>query len=327
MFAALVAGLGTRQWADLRLGVGSLLRCTGPWPAGLAEPEPAGELVRFLLRHDRLDQPYALLAVAGLAGEPLRREVVERLRQEQGPIAREELDAVLTWDLPGQALMAEVVGYHSFRAPPRLPAAWERLAASDYAAFARRALEAADARLAAIHSGKLAYLADGAFTRGETEVLGRAARVALIRDEPWLAELFGRLLAGVAVAPTAARTLPSQALLFEMARAVEEFPTAEAVAALRTTRGIVRHRGVPKQLDRMLKRIEQALADRSKVALRLPDLGFGPDGARRSAVGGYLCSRSPGRWRPATPHRPGGRTGAGARSWPHTRWRGRWLGG
>ncbi len=288
MFAALVAGLGTRQWADLTLGVGSLLRCTGPWPAGLAEP--AGELVRFLLRHDRLDQPYALLAVAGLAGEPLRREVVEQLRQEQGPIAREELDVILTWDLPGQALMAEVVGYHSFRAPPRLPDAWERLAASDYAAFARRALEAADARLAAIHSGELAYLADGAFTRDETEVLGRAARVALVRDEPWLAELFGRLLAGVAVAPTAARTLPSQALLFELARAVEEFPTAEAVAALRTTRGVVRHKGVPKQLDRMFKRIEQALADRSKVALRLPHLGFGPDGARRRAVGGYVAT-------------------------------------
>ncbi len=291
MFAALVVRL--RYWhpANLGLGVGALLRCTGPVPEGLAEP--AGELVRFQLRHDKLDEPYALLAVAGLAGGPVQREVVERLRQQRGPIAREELDAILTLDVSGQALMAEIVPIFDHWAswtPPPLPGAWERLAASDYAAFARWALEAAAARLAAIHSGELAYQADQAFTRDETQVLGRAARVALLRDEPWLAALFGRLLAGVAVAPTAARTLPSQALLFELARAVEDFPTAEAVAALRTARGVVRHKGVPKQLDRMLKRIERTLADRPGVALRLPDLGFGADGARRSAVGGYVAT-------------------------------------
>src|SRR6266508_3255578 len=223
-----------RYWhpANLGLGVGALLRCTGPVPEGLAEP--AGELVRFQLRHDKLDEPYALLAVAGLAGGPVQREVVERLRQQRGPIAREELDAILTLDVSGQALMAESVPIFDHWAswtPPPLPGAWERLAASDYAAFARWALEAAAARLAAIHSGELAYQADQAFTRDETQVLGRAARVALLRDEPWLAALFGRLLAGVAVAPTAARTLPSQALLFVLARAVEDFPTAEAVAA------------------------------------------------------------------------------------------------
>ncbi len=288
MFAALVAGLGARQWADLRLGVGSLLRCTGPLPEGLAEP--ADRLVRFLLRDDRLDQPYALLAVAGLAGGSLRSKVVERLRERRGAIAHDELDVILTWDVSGQALMCEITNDRVYGAPPRLPDAWERLAATGYAAFARRALEAADARIAAIHSGELAYLADRAFTNDETEVLGRAARVSLLRDEPWLADLLGRLLPGVAVAPTAARTLPSQALLYEMARAVEDFPTPEAVAALRTARGVARHKGVPKQLDRMLKRIERALADRSDVALRLPDLGFGPDGARRSAVGGYVAT-------------------------------------
>lgn len=287
VFDALVAGLRTRQWADLTLGTGALLRCMGPWPEGLAEP--AETLVRFMLGHDRLEQPYALLAIAGLAGGPLRGDVIERLRHRQGAIAHEELDLLLTWDLAGQALMAEVAGGHTFGAPPRLPDAWERLAAGEYAAFARRALQAADTRLAAIHSGEFAYLADRAFTRDETEVLGRAARVGLLRDEPWLAELFGRLLLRIAVAPTAARTLPSQALLFELARAVEDFPTAEAVAALRTTRGVIRHKGVPKQLDRMLKRIERALADRSEVALRLPDLGLDADGARRSEIGGYVA--------------------------------------
>jgi hypothetical protein len=306
MFAALVAGLRVRQWADLTLGVGSLLRCIGPWPHGLAEP--AGRLVRFLLRHDRLDQPYALLAVAGLAGGSLQRKVLERLREQRGPIARDELDVISAWEPSDQALMSEIAGDQAYgAAPPPLAGAWERLAATDYAAFARRALEAAAARVAAIHSGELAYLADGAFTNDETEVLGRAARVALFRDEPWLADLLDRLLPGVAVAPTAARTLPSQALLFELARAVEDFPTAEAVAALRTARRVVRHKGVPKQLDRMLKRIERALTDRPGV-LRLPDLGFGPDGTRRFAIGGYAATITVAEDVALSWHRTDGRT-------------------
>jgi hypothetical protein len=98
------------------------------------------------------------------------------------------------------------------------PDEWEALAASEYAAFARQALDAAAARGAAVQSGELPYAADKAFTTDEVNVLGRATRVALLRDEPWLPELLGRLLPAIAVAPTAAKTLPSQALLFHPAR-------------------------------------------------------------------------------------------------------------
>ena len=170
---------------------------------------------------------------------------------------------------------------------PPGPGDWARLADSAYAGFAREVLEAAAARAAAIRSGERPYEADRAFTSEEVDVLGRAARVALLRDEPWLRELLGRLLPAIAVAPTAARTLPSQALLFELARSAQDFPTPEAASALRAVRGLVRHRGVPRQLDRNIKRVDAGLAERPETAVRLPDLGFGPDGRIRIAAGAY----------------------------------------
>ncbi|GAB2804386.1 hypothetical protein GCM10027176_06660 [Actinoallomurus bryophytorum] len=179
-----------------------------------------------------------------------------------------------------------VIAANDYYARPG-PDDWETLAASEYAVFARQALDAAAARGAAVQSGELPYAADKAFTGDEVGVLGRAVRVALLRDEPWLPELLGRLLPTIAVAPTAAKTLPSQALLFEVARSAQEFPTPEAASALREVRKIVRHRGVPVQLDRNLKRIDAALADRPEAAFRLPDLGFGADGAFRVTAGAY----------------------------------------
>lgn len=188
-----------------------------------------------------------------------------------GPAARRALTVIVTND---------------YYAKPG-PDDWETLAASEYAAFARQALDLAAARGAAVQSGELPYAADKAFTGDEVGVLGRAARVALLRDEPWLPELLGRLLPAIAVAPTAAKTLPSQALLFEVARSVRDFPTPEAASALREVRGIIRHRGVPVQLDRNFKKIDAALADRPEAAFRLPDLGFGADGVFRATAGAY----------------------------------------
>ena len=167
------------------------------------------------------------------------------------------------------------------------PESWARLAETGYADFARQALETAEARAAAIQTGELPYVADKAFGDDEVDVLGRAARVALYRDEPWLPDLLPRLLPAIVVAPTAARTVPSQRLLFELARSVEDFPTPEAVSAIRLARGTARHAGVPKQLDRMLKRIDIALAGRPEVALRADTLGFDADGTLRRPVGDY----------------------------------------
>jgi hypothetical protein len=203
------------------------------------------------------------------------------MRRMTQPIAD---DAVTLGSAARRALT--VIRANDYYAPPG-PDDWEALAASEYAPFARRALDAAAARSAAIQSGELPYAADKAFTDEEVGVLGRAARVALLRDEPWLPELLGRLLPAIAVAPTAAKTLPSQALLFEVARSAQEFPTPEVASALRTVRGIIRHGGVPAQLDRNLKKIDAGLADRPETAFRLPDLGFGSDGVFHATAGAY----------------------------------------
>ncbi|MEU1595374.1 DUF4132 domain-containing protein [Streptomyces sp. NPDC005708] len=287
MFEALVAGTEARNWADLTLGVGALVRCTGPWPD---LSEHSHTLAEFLLEQDDVRQPYALLVVAGLGGSRTLRAAVERLGRNEGPIAVEEIDVINSLAPIERALLSETARDYSFGSPPLLPDAWRRLADSPgYAEFARRALETAADRADAIQAGTIPYQADRAFTAREIVALGHAARVALLRDEPWLPELIDRLLPGIAVAPTTAKTLLSQALLYEMVRAGQDFPTPELVTTIRTVRTTVRHAGVPKQLDKMLKKVEAALAERTDVALRLPRLGFADDGALRREAGDYAA--------------------------------------
>ncbi|MGI5287811.1 DUF4132 domain-containing protein [Nonomuraea polychroma] len=291
LYEALVDGLTRRKWADLCLAAAALLRCPGGAPsAELAGP--ARTLIEFMARERRIEEPYAFLAVAGLAGMDQVVEIMEE--QKAQPLAAAELDLVMGLDPAGRALFAEI-GPRTFGSPPELPDVWERLAAMPaYVDFTRSTLEAADARLAAIHAGEIPYRADKAFGSIETAVIGRAARLALFLDEPWLPELLGRLLSRVAVAPTTAKTLPSQALLYEVARAAERFPTPEAITALRTARALTRHAGVVKQLDRMIRKAEPGLADRVEVAFRMPDLGFGPGGRLEVPMGEHRAVVAPG---------------------------------
>ncbi|UBU09438.1 DUF4132 domain-containing protein [Nonomuraea gerenzanensis] len=290
LYQALADGLDRRKWADVCLAAGALLRC----PGGVPEGELAGVarvLTEFMVGKARFEAPYALLAVAGLGGV----EGVERSMDEVlGSLAAAERDVVLGLDPVGRALVAEI-GPRSYGSPPELPDVWDRLAAlTPYADFARSALEAAEARVAAIHAGELPYRADKAFSAAEVPALGRAARLALHCDAPWLPALLDSLLARVAVAPTKAKTLPSQALLFELGRAIGRFPTPEAITALRAARSATRHAGVVKQLDRMIKKAEPGLADRVEVAFRMPSLGFEPGGRLEVPLGEYTAVISPG---------------------------------
>ncbi|MBB2940395.1 hypothetical protein FB565_000099 [Actinoplanes lutulentus] len=257
----------------------------------LRSPEPppisAGRLAGALLT---VKAPaYAVTALAVLSGG-LRAGLVGKLAKwGLDGIARDEMEALAAAGPSGPALIGEVDGHYSYYSPPPLPDAWDRLAAvPGYPAFAKRALESARDRLAAVHAGTVAYRADAAFESDEVAALGRAVRVALIRDEPWLMPVLRPLLLTVAVAPTAAKTLPSQALLYEVARAAEALPTPELLAALREARGVARHKGVHRQLDRKLQRIARALGDRPEVALRLPDLGFTHDGVLHGPAGSVL---------------------------------------
>ncbi|MGW2744102.1 DUF4132 domain-containing protein [Streptomyces sp. NPDC001450] len=283
MFEVLVERSEESGWADLTLGLSALEFCTGPLPD---VSEPARRLVEFRLEKDTVRQPYALLAVAGLAGDRTLRTVVDRLSADVGPIVADEIAVMAGLPPAERALLSDIDRDHRFVSP--LLSAWRRSADSPaYVAFARRALEAAADRTDAIRDGEIPYRADKAFTDREITSLGQALRVALLRDEPWLPELFERLLPGVALAPTAAKTLPSQALLYEVVRAAQDFPTPELVTAIRTVRRTVRHAGVPKQLDKMLKKVDAALAERTDVALRLPRLEFDEDGLLHRTAGDY----------------------------------------
>ncbi|WP_306190963.1 DUF4132 domain-containing protein [Streptomyces sp. MK5] len=285
MFETLAEKCEERGWADLNLGLRALEHCTGPRPDVSG---PARTLVQFRLEQDTVRQPYALLAVARLAGAETLRAAVHRLSRDVGPIVADEI-AALACLAPAEreALLSEIGQDHRYL--PSLPHTWRRSADnSAYVAFARRALEAAADRTDAIRAGEIPYRADKAFTDREIISLGQALRVALLRDEPWLPQLFDRLLPGVALAPTTAKTLPSQALLYEVVRAAQDVPTPELVSAIRTVRRTVRHAGVPKQLDKMLKKADAALAERADVALRLPRLEFGTESIGGSAAGGVL---------------------------------------
>ncbi|XVQ08669.1 DUF4132 domain-containing protein [Spirillospora sp. CA-255316] len=279
----LVADPGVRYPRGADLAMNLLLRCTGPWPEGLAAT--ARVLTRRELDAREEDPPFSVLGFAALAGPDLYAEAVARAEEGCGPIARDELRRVAGWDATGYALLTEACQSPATAPLAPLPDVWERLADHGYAGFARSLLESAGDRVDAVRTGKIPYRADKAFDPGEVRALGRAARVALARDEPWLPDLLDRILRGVAVAPTSAKSLPSQALLYELARAAQDLPTPELAASLRTVRTITRHGGVPKQLDKMLKKTDAALAERAEVALRLPALGFAADGTHRTALG------------------------------------------
>ncbi|MFJ8541246.1 DUF4132 domain-containing protein [Streptomyces sp. NPDC093586] len=283
MFELLVDAWEEHGRADLTPGLDALLHRTGPLPDVSG---PARTLVGLWLKQDVVRQPYALLAVAALAGDEALRTVVERLSRDVGPIVADETAVVAGLTPLEQTVLSEIDRDSRFDSP--LAHTWRRSAENPaYVAFTRRALEAAADRTDAIRAGEIPYRADKAFTDREVISLGQALRVALLRDEPWLPELFDRLLPGIALAPTAAKTLPSQALLYEVARAAQDFPTPELITAIRTVRRTVRHAGVPRQLDKMLRKADAALAERTDVALRLPRLDFDDDGVLRRPAGDY----------------------------------------
>ncbi len=96
-------------------------------------------------------------------------------------------------------------------------------------------------------------------------------RVGLDRDESWVAPLLDELFRKVSLAPTAAKTVPSQSVSIALGHAVEAFPTPEAVATLRAVLHDIRHAGVKKKLQRNLHGAERGLASRPEIALRLLD--------------------------------------------------------
>ncbi|MCA3863585.1 MAG: hypothetical protein IOB81_33630, partial [Burkholderia sp.] len=207
-----------------------------PSPALQAElARIAGEPEDGEIRAKSAYGAYALDWFAGRRDFSARRDAYAQALADS-PFRVRELDVLP--ELGPAALLALAASSDGYFAPKRL---W--LDASDpavtlaedaaYVAFAHDTLTEAARQVAALHAGAVPYEADRAFTIDDAQVVARAARVAAYRDEAWLRPLIGPLLTGVCVAPTAAKTAPSQSLAIALGHAVETIPTPESVRALR----------------------------------------------------------------------------------------------
>lgn len=244
-------------------------------PAGLAN-----QLRRILgPAEDWPSQPYEAYALARFTDQATHAAVMAVLRQRftHAPFRLEELG--LLDALGTNAILAIAGAGHRWYQPTGngLPGDDPAVALSleaPYLAFAESALTRARDQVDAIASGAIPYKADAAFALDDTPVLGCAYRVAALRDEPWLRALIEPLMVGACIAPTAAKTCPSQSLSIALGHAIQGVPTPEAVQALRAALAVVRHAGVEKKLSRNLKPAERALADRPDLLSRLLATGL-----------------------------------------------------
>ncbi|QRR05481.1 DUF4132 domain-containing protein [Burkholderia sp. MS455] len=270
-----------------------------PSPALQAElARIAGEPEEGGLRAASAYGAYALDWFAGRRDFSARRDAYAQALADS-PFRVRELDVLP--ELGPAALLALAATHDGYFAPKRLwidfsdPAVTLAEDAA-YVEFARDALTEAARQVAAIHAGTVPYEADRAFTTDDAQVVARAARVAAYRDEAWLRPLIGPLLTGVCVAPTAAKTAPSQSLAIALGHAVETIPTPESVRALRDALAAVRHAGVQKKLARNLKPAERALGERPHTALRMT-LDAKPDKKQLAMLAGCMEA---GFWQPIT---------------------------
>ena len=258
----------------------------------------AGEPEEGTLRAASAYGAYALDWFAGRRDFSARRDAYAQALADS-PFRVRELDVLP--ELGPAALLALAATNNGYFAPKRLwidfsdPAVTLAEDAA-YVEFARDALTEAARQVAALHAGVVPYEADRAFTTDDAQVVARAARVAAYRDEAWLRPLIGPLLTGVCVAPTAAKTAPSQSLAIALGHAVETIPTPESVHALRDALATVRHAGVQKKLARNLKPAERALGERPHTALRMT-LDAKPDKKQLAMLA--ACMEA-GFWQPMT---------------------------
>ena len=230
---------------------------------------------------------YQRYALARLAGEPTLGELRQIVSQKfaDSPLRLQEY-AILEQLGPTAVLAlaaADTIYYDGFW--PATASFFKRDAAialasePAYAEFSHGALTYAVTRIEDIHSGKIAYRSDAVYPRHDCAVIGRAARVAALRDEPWFGKIIHSLLPKVCVAPTSASTAPSQSLAIALGHATEAAPTPEGVHALREAIRVVRHEGLKKKLSRNIKPAERALVERSDIVRAAPDFGLDQTGS------------------------------------------------
>ena len=227
---------------------------------------------RFLAASDWMAMPHLAVALARLVGPSFETQALEKLAVDLAgsPLLVEELRAVARLDLAVNILVAKVA-HPSLGETASIDESRHPLSDHPgYAAFAQKGLEQAAGRVRDIHDFTLPYAADKAFTLAESAIIARLARVALDRDEPWAPPVLDELFRKVSLAPTAAKTAPSQSVAIALGHVVEAFPTPESIATLRQVLRDIRHAGIKKKLQPNLRGAERRLAGRPEIALRLP---------------------------------------------------------
>lgn len=221
-----------------------------------------------------IEIPYVALVLGRIVGGAVEKQVLDVLTADfaRSPLVIDELRMAAALPLREAAILSEMIDTSEW-SPPVVETGGSRYRLSglpEYVEFAHTILRRAVERVAAIHRGDVPYAADKAFTPTEAKVVGRCLRLGLDRDKPWVPPLLESLFPKVSVAPTAAKTMPSQAVAVALGHATEAYPTPEAVVILRQVLRGIRHAGVEKKLQRNLRGAEKGLAGRVEIALRLP---------------------------------------------------------
>jgi hypothetical protein len=229
--------------------------------------------MRFLAASERRAMPHLAVALAWLVDPACETRVLDQLAAEltHSPFLVDELRMGATLDLPANLLLAYLASLHDLALTANTTDGRYRLSdCPPYPALAETGLRQAVERVRKLHAFELPYVSDKAFTLAESAVIARLARVALDRDEAWLPPVLDELFHKVSLAPTAAKTTPSQSVALSLGKAIGAFPTPEAATTLREVTRNIRHAGVKKRLQRNLRGAERGLAGRPEIALRLP---------------------------------------------------------
>ena len=255
------------RWQAARF---ALQRCVD-----LSSEDLSAVVRRFLAASERYPIPHLAIALARLVDPACQARVLERLAADlaHSPLLIEELRMAAALDLPANLRLAGDNSPYDLTCAATTAEGRYRLSdCPPYSAFAEIGLGQAAERVRKLHAFELPYASDKAFTLAESAVIARLACVALDRDETWLPPVLDELLRKVSLAPTAAKTLPSQSVALGLGNAIEASPTPEAVTSLREVIQNIRHAGVKKRLQRNLRGAERGVAGRPEIALRLaPD--------------------------------------------------------
>lgn len=157
-----------------------------------------------------------------------------------------------------------------------------------YLAFAERLLVEALEHACAIQEGRVPYDADGAFSVEAAQALRRAVLAGLDQEQPFAERAVVPLLEAVSRAPDPMhKSVPSQSASIALAKAIAERPSPALVERFRASVRALRHAGLKKKLDRLLKTAERRLVDRDDFLSHIDPAQPLPKGLSRMVVRGF----------------------------------------